>query len=336
MALTGRKKKSNMRDVARHAGVSVATVSRVLNDANLVSQDTRRRVEQAISDLRFVRSPAARAINSGRSHLIGAVIPTLDNAIFARFLASLEEELATRALSLVVATTGDDPAQEVARAQKLLDLGVEGLVVSGVDHAKALTDLVERRDVPMVATSYYDATSDLPTIGYDNDAVGRMALQHLLELGHDRIGVLSGPTQSNDRTRARLRGVLSVGKGAVTPHETEVSIVAAGQGAATLFDSVKGMTALLCLSDVLAHGALYECQRRGIKVPADMSVMGVDDLPSSQATYPSLTSVHLPVARMGRHAARALADWVGTGTRPDHCLFDAEVVVRGSTGPRRQ
>lgn len=328
------RKKPNVRDVARKAGVSVATVSRVLNGALNVSDDTRQHVESVIEAMQFVPSSAARAINSGRSRLVGALIPTLDHAIFARFIDAVEETLDQHGLSLIVANTGHDLARELEKAKKLLNIGVEGLIVSGITRAEGFEAVVQRYQVPVIATSYYDAAHTFPTVGYDNAAVSELALNHLQALGHKSIGVLSGPADDNDRTRARLEGLQSTKNVSIKVFETEMSFAGAADAVAQLLHQKSDATAILCLSDVLAQGAVMCLRSRGLHVPSEISVVGIDDLPSSASFDPPLTTVHLPVADMGHHTAAALATWIETGTVPDGRLLDTKLISRASAAPR--
>lgn len=331
MASRSGKTRNNMRDVARKAGVSIATVSRVLNGAHGVSEATRTRVEQTAEALSFVPSAAARAINSGRTHMVGALVPTLDHAIFSRYIDALELELVTHGFSLVVATTGGNPAREAERAENLLNLGVEGLLVSGVTRSPAFDALIARRKTPVIATSYFKSDHSLPTIGYDNAKVAQMALSHLIDLGHRNIAVMSGISQNNDRTVARLSGLRDVGGEHLIFAQSDIDFEAAGANAETLLAKAKTLTAFLCLSDVLAQGVLFRMQKMGVRVPADLSIIGIDDLPGSASTHPPLTSIRLPVTDMGRQAAGALARWIEDGTRPPSRELIGQLSARQST-----
>jgi LacI family transcriptional regulator len=332
MTVRTARKRANLRDVAKAAGVSVATVSRVLNSPSLVSDDTRTRVRSAIDTLHFVPSAAARAINSGRTKMVGALVPTLDNAIFASFLSCLEDGLGEYGLSLVVATTNGDEETEAVKAERLVDVGVEALIVSGVSHSAAFDDLVRRTRLPAIATSYFDAGYHLPTVGYDNAAAAAMALDHLTSAGHRDIAVLHGPTDQNDRTRARLRGLRDAA-GEARLHFFATDLTMEGGTAATraFLTSGVGCTALLCLSDVLAMSALFELRRHGLDVPGQLSVMGVDNLPAAAHTEPRLTTVRLPVSRMGHCTAHAVGEWIERQTIPKSLLLESSLVIRDST-----
>ncbi len=321
------RRKSNLRDVARAAGVSAATVSRVLTGSAAVSEGTRARVEHAIDALHFVPSSAARAINSGRTRLIGALIPTLDHAIFARFIDHVEDVLDARGLSLIVANTRHDITQEFEKARKLLDIGVEGLLVSGTTRAEGFDALIERHDVPVIATSCFQPDHLYPTIGYDNAGVARAALQHLSQLGHREIAVLSGPSDNNDRTADRLRGARSVAGVRLYIEETELNFTGAASALPRILNGAPQVTAILCLSDVLAQGALLELRRIADQ---SLSVMGIDDLPTSASFDPPLTTMHLPVDKMGIAAASAIADWVEDGIYPKHQRLESTLMQRAS------
>jgi LacI family transcriptional regulator len=326
------KKRSNLRDVAKAAGVSVATVSRVLNAPALVSGETRDRVLSVIETLHFVPSAAARAINSGRTRMVGALVPTLDNAIFARFLSSLEEGLGNFGLSLVVATTDGNDETEAAKAERLVNIGVEALIVSGITHSARFDELIQRTQLPAVATSYFDPAYHLPTVGYDNAAAAALALDHLIALGHRDIAVIHGPAAQNDRTRARLRGLEQAAADARLRYfPTDITMQGGATAAQGYLATGRNCTAVLCLSDVLAMSVLFELRRHGISVPASLSVMGVDDLPASAHIVPRLTSVQLPVSRMGHETASAVASWIEKQIVPQSLLLPSRLIIREST-----
>ncbi|MEX3014223.1 LacI family DNA-binding transcriptional regulator [Gymnodinialimonas hymeniacidonis] len=325
-------KRATLRDVARSAGVSVATVSRVLNGSELVTSDTRNRVTQAIDTLGFLPSAAARTLNSGRSRTVGALVPTLDHSIFARYLDTLENRLSERGYALVVAVTGGQPEVEERKAMGLIDMGVDGLIVSGKNHTEGFDALVERFHIPTLITSYYDPSARYPTVGYDNGAIAVKAIDFLKSLGHHRILVVHGPTDTNDRIAARIEAIAQNARG------IEVGFSAVSMDVAGGADAVRQMTgaatsptALLCLSDVQALGALFELQRQGISVPEEISLMGFDDLEWSEVSQPSITSIHLPAEAMGDAAGDAIVDWITSGLSAKPVSLDASILPRAST-----
>ncbi len=362
---------NGVRGIASRTGLSTATVSRVINGQAGVAEATRQKVLAAVLASGFEPNAAARALSTRRSRTIGAVIPILAHSIFATFLNGIERELALHGYALVVATTGGSLVREASRARELLQLGAEGLIVSGATHDPAFAELVLARRVPVVATSIFDARSAWPTIRYDNRHLGEKALAHLLSLGHRRVAVLHGPVADNDRTRLRLAGVRSAAAAwaavaspatptssttstssvtaaskaskaskasnpsAATPtlHFVETSLDATGGAVAAraALAARPPCTALLCLSDVLALGAMFEARRAGVEVPGQLSIMGFDDLDWAAISEPPLTTLRLPTAQMGELAARALVDRLDSGIAIKPRLLDAEVVLRGST-----
>ena len=289
-----------LRDVARVAGVSVATVSRVINDAPTVTAETKARINKVIQELGYTPNPLARALNSGRTRSVGAVISTLDHAIFARFLRALEVTFDQHGYSLVVAATENDKERELRRTRAFLEMGVEGLILSGAEHGPELRELVGRYDVPVVLTSVFDPEADYPTIGYCNAELTGSAMQHLVETGHRKIAVVHSPPADNDRTRARITAASAYSdRCEILPIEVELSEAGGVEAVATCDVSGTMPDAFLCLSDVFALGALFELSRRGVPVPDAVSVIGFDDQPWTSHTNPALTTGARPRCRHG-------------------------------------
>ncbi|WP_261841280.1 LacI family DNA-binding transcriptional regulator [Aliamphritea ceti] len=327
---------SGVRQVAKLAGVSVATVSRVFNQASSVRPDTRDKVMAAAKQLNYVPNSAARSLTMNRSYTIGIVIPTIDNSIFARFIDAIEQSLATQGYGLIVATCGFDRHSESQRVEELLKMGIEGLILSGAEHDSDLLELIAARKLPLVCTSLFDADYPWPTIGYDNYSMGKAIAQHLLELGHRKFHILSGPRALIDRTRIRVQGALDclhdAGIHDVAISETELNFADGCQAAQKLLSQSPDFTALLCTSDVLAMGVLLEAPRLNISVPRQLSVTGFDDQDWAAVSNPGLTSVHTPSRRMGDATARALMANIEYGTLISNQLIESHLVIRGSSG----
>ena len=333
MSKTGRPKRATLRDVAREAGVSVATVSRVLNKSDRVIAATRDRVRQAIEVLNFVPNAAARTMNSGRTQTIGTLVPTLDHSIFARYLNALEDHLSDCGYSLVVAMTDGLPDVEERKALGLLEMGVEGLIVSGKTHTVGFDALVARFQVPVLITSYFDPSALYPTVGYDNIAIAKNALRYLHGLGHKDVAVVHGPPEVNDRISARIAGIQSLSDMVSLEFLTVSMDVAGGADAVRrIMAKPAPPSAMLCLSDVQALGALFEFQRLGLSLPRDLHLMGFDNLEWSAMSEPGITSIDLPAELMGRAAAQAMVDWIATGNPAEPLSLAADLIERGSTG----
>ncbi len=334
-SLNSGRQKAGVREVAAAAGLSVATVSRVINKGSNVSEGTRLRVLDAMRDLGFTLNPMARALATHRTRTIGAVIPTLENSIFARFLDAVEQTLAEEGYALVIATSGNEQALESSRAHALLDMGAEGLILSGATHAPDLLETIVRRKIPTLCTSIYDPSASLPTLGYDNKQIGSDAIKYLQNLGHTHIAIVHGPVVNNDRTALRTSGV----KEGASEHsklrffETTLDVSGGTNAAKAIFAEGTHPTAVLCLSDVLALGIMFETDRQNIRVPDELSVMGFDNLDWASVCEPGLTTVRLPTARMGRKSAGALIRHLdGIANLESECI-PAEIIVRGTVGP---
>ncbi len=334
MVTNPQTKNPGVRGLAKATGLSVATISRVLNNSDQVNVKTRERVLAAMRETGYVMNSAARALATNRTKTIGAVVPTLAYSIFARFLNAVERELADHGYALVIATTDGDPEVEERRTRELLDMGAEGIILSGAIHDRTLLQLLENRQIPAVCTSVCKTRNGLPAIGYDNALIGQMAISYLADLGHRSVGVVHGPLADNDRTRLRVSGVTrGAGKRDVRVdfRETVLEVAGGVEAAAGLFAMPNRPTAILCLSDILALGALFESGRAGLAVPDDISVMGCDDLDWAAHCHPPLTTVRLPTARMGRMVAVSLIERLDSAVDIGDRAIEASIVERSST-----
>jgi LacI family transcriptional regulator len=334
-----RQSNPKLADVARASGVSLATASRALAEPDLVRAETRERVREAASMLGYVPHGAARALASRRSRTIGAVFPPVDNPIFAAATQSLGHALAGAGYTLLLATHEYDPAAELAVTRTLVERGVDGLVLVGLDHDPMMFQLLRRAGVPYEITWSLDPAGFHQCVGVAHRIASVRATQHLLELGHREFAVLSGHTAHNDRTRERLAGVRealaarSIELRADRVMEAEFTLPKARAAFALLHARAPGFTALVCGNDVLAIGALCECAARGIRVPQSLSVVGFDDIDMAAGSSPPLTTVRVPAAEIGRRAAaRMLARLAGEAVPPVEEL-PAGMVIRESTGP---
>ncbi|MCG8650590.1 MAG: LacI family transcriptional regulator [Pirellulales bacterium] len=327
-------RRPGVRSLAKATGLSVATISRVLNNSDAVTEATRERVLNAMRDAGYVPNPAARALATNRTRTIGAVVPTVAHSIFARFLNAIEIELAMHGYALVIATTDNDLEVETRRAKELLNLGAEGLILSGADHQEHLLSLVAAANIPTVCTSIHRAGDGLPSIGYNNARIAYSAIQYLSGLGHSKIAVLHGPEAGNDRTQLRLAGVHRAARkfgATIELHPTTLDADGGTDAAREMFDGVIDASAVLCLSDIIALGVLFEANRRGIRIPQDVSLMGFDDLDWAAISSPPLTTIRLPTGRMGQKVALALVRYLDDKTPIKSVRLDAKIVERGST-----
>lgn len=308
-------------DVARRAGVSTATVSRCLNLPSQVQPETREKVFAAISELGYSPNFGARALAARRTNTIGAIIPTMENAIFARAIQAFQEELHGVGITLLIASSSYRPDIEADQIRTLVARGADALLLIGHDRDPAIYDFLEARGIPVLIAWAYDPRQPRVSIGFDNRAAMAAMAEEVLRLGHRRIGIISAVCAGNDRARDRVEGVWQAMRahgldpGTAPLIETPYSIENGGKALAELMNKFPRPTAVICGNDVLAVGALQMAQRLGLRVPQDLSVTGFDDIELATVVDPALTTVHVPHREMGRQAARLLGDMVA-GTRP--------------------
>lgn len=326
-------------DVARAAGVSTATVSRALSQPQRVRSDTRELVQKVVESLGYLPDAAGRALASGKTKTVGCLIPTLDHAIFARSIQALQTTLAQAGYQLLVASHNYDLAQEFALGQVLQQRGVDAMVLVGARHQPALWNLLQKWQHPAFLT--WSCDPRLPSIGFDNHAIGMLATQHLLDLGHRRIGVISGHIASNDRAHARLNGVreaLAMANLKLDAHYVsyqDLNLGGGRLGLAALLQAKLPPTAIVCGNDFLAIGALFEAQRRGLKVPQDFSICGIDNNDLAAEMIPGLTTVNLPTLDMGRIAGTQVLAALAGEPIAQQSLLPFSLVKRGTTAKPR-
>lgn len=336
---TGHRKAARLEDVAHLARVSTATVSRALTLPHKVKARTLERVRQAASTLGYVAHGAARALASRRTHAIGAVVPTLDNAIFANTIQALQRRLDAAGYVLLLASHDFDAGIEARVTRTLIERGVDGLVLLGTTHHPEIYRMLESHNLPYVLTWAFDENGNHPCVGFDNHAAGIRIANHLLDLGHRRFAMISGITANNERAQERLAGVrealaargITLGPGWMV--EKPYTHSGGREGLRELLGLGKPPTAVICGNDVLAIGAIAECQSQGLKVPDDVSITGFDDMEIAALMTPALTTMHFPTADLGAYAANHLLLRLEGKAVDLRCKLPTELVVRTSTAP---
>jgi LacI family transcriptional regulator len=326
-----------IRDVAQAARVSTATVSRVLNRPDRVDVRLRARVEAAVARLGYVVDGAGRALASRRSKTVGAIVPTLDNAIFAAGINALQLRLDDHGYVLLVASSEYDDVRERRELQALVERGVDAVMLIGTAHVDSVRAILAAAEIPAVVAWAIDRNSPWPCVGFDNARAMARIVEHLVDLGHRRIAMIAGITRGNDRAAERLRGAREAltRRGLELVHLFE-SPYSFGDGRAAM-RSLMGLatrpTAVVCGNDVLAMAALFEAQRLGIGVPGDVSITGFDDLELASHLSPALTTAHVPAAEMGRRVADYLAAALAGQDMPRMTELEVRVVLRETTAP---
>lgn len=331
------RSRSSAKDVARLAGVSTATVSRVINSPDQVDAKTRRLVRDAVIKLRYVPHGAARALRSHRSRMIGAVVPSFDYALYARTTSAMQAVLDSNGYSLVLAEHHYDLSVELRITEQLVGRGVDAFVFVGLHHDAALFALLEDYGRPYVLTWGVDPMRQHPSIGFDNRAATFEMTRHLIGLGHRRFGLLSAVTDGNDRATERgagMRAALSQAGLALDDRCAQygpIDLAAASGMMRRLLEEKPRPTAVVATNDVFAVGGMMACRAAGVRIPDEVSITGVDNTDLGATQTPALTSIRTPIIEIGRAAAeQVIARLEG---RP-HVAFQTlpfELVNRGST-----
>ena len=327
-------------DIAEAANVGIATVSRTLNHPEIVRKQTRDKILNLVQELGYIRSGAARALASKQTYTIGAIIPTMNNAIFAASIAGFERELSKQNYTLLITVTNYDREQETVQLHKLLERGVDAVLLIGQDHTKRSYALLEKSKRCVVSIFGSRRSKKIPNIGFNNKMAAEKAVDHLVSLGHETIGMIAGITKDNDRARDRKNGVIK----ALQKHGLEYhaslfveSAYSHPNGRETfkqLYSQSLKPTAIICGNDVLAMGAMFEADAQGVKIPDQLSVTGFDNLPITEHLKPALTTIDVPSEEMGAEAAKAIITNLSLGSKIKSSLLEANLLIRKTTGPR--
>jgi DNA-binding LacI/PurR family transcriptional regulator len=326
-------------DVAKKVGVSEATVSRVLNEKPGVSEGTRQRILTALDVLGYERPTKLRG---ERARLVGLVLPELQNPIFPAFAEVVGSALAQQGYTPVLCTQTAGGVTEADYVDLLLQQQVSGVVFAGglYTQADAPHDHYRRLTARKLPTVLVNAPIDglgFATVSCDDASAAEQAFQHLVSLGHVRIGLLLGPPDhvpSRRKLAAALRAAAAAGI-PISPERIAHSLYSleAAQSSTTRLLRA-GVTGIIAASDPMALGAIRAVRRAGLDVPADVSVIGFDDSALMSSIDPPLTTIRQPIDAMGRLVIELLtAQIAGNAVAHDEMLFEPELVVRSSTGP---
>jgi LacI family transcriptional regulator len=341
-----------IRDVARLAGVSTATVSRILSGIGEARPDTRARVRAAVAELDYRPSGIARSLKLGSTGTIGLIVTDILNPYFPELVRSIEDAARARDLAVVLCNAQEDADREASYLELLSERRVDGIVVASGSLSERHGQWLRSAPVPVVLVNCRLADGSQPAALTDNQAAARMATRHLLALGHRRLGHITGrPTDA--ATEDRLAGVRAAIADAGLSEDSLAIVV--GDGHTT--GGERGMrqllahsrtTGVVCYNDLTAIGAIRAVRERGLGVPRDVSVVGFDDIDLARLVDPPLTTVSQDTEAMGRWAVEHLAGVIGRGgthtpqngrTSTDRdsgsglLLLPGSLRVRGTTGP---
>lgn len=336
--------RQSLADIAKRAGVSIATVSRVLNDHPQVKAATRERVRRALAELRYDPNALFAPFVSTTSPMLGFLNPTsmldlgLNRGYFLTQLAAIREEIESQGYGLFVGAFTGDPHNQVVGDRVLRNHQVKGAIVARVCTPEEL-EMLRETGLPVVLLNRPPGGLRIHSVRVDNRGAAQEAARYALSLGHQRIGVIGGPSHVYS-AEERLLGYQDALREAGLPlsalsvARTNLSEAQGAAALSELLDTDHPPTAILAINDYLAIAAVAEAQRRGLRVPDDLSILGFGDVDIGRYISPPLTTIHTPWDRMGRFAARLLIESVNDpGLTHASVEMRTELIVRGSTAP---
>ena len=327
----------NLEQVAKRAKVSTATVSRVLNNASVVKTSTRVRVMKAIEELKYHPNLHARHLAGGKSRTVGVILSNMENPFFFDIYKTVESDAHASGYEVVVANTDYRSEQLVASIRLMIGRRVAGLAAIVSEMEPALIDELNDSGIPVVFYDVGAPRKNITNIRVDYRRGIDKVVDYLHSLGHQRLGFIGhhsvlGPI--NERVKSVLDAAARFPRLQVRTSADADTLEGGRQAARTLLGSGFEPTAIICVNDVMAVGALRELRERGIRVPQDMSVTGFDNVKLSEFCYPALTTVHIPRDRIGHIiCGRLVPDQEKTDSQDHEIVIDPEFVLRDSTGP---
>lgn len=333
-------------DVARHANVSYSTVSRVVNDYTHVKPATRAKVQAAMGELGYVANLKARSLAGGRAQIIGILTYDLDTSYNVEIVRGIDEEASARDYDMILSTTHHRRQKETSHVTKLAQGLVDGLLIVLPSNLDAYVTTLQSQEFPIVLVDHeglgYEGSGSIQAA---NRQGGYDATRHLLDLGHERIGIVTGPCSESTAVSSaveRLEGYQAALGDAGLPHdprlvyEGDFAFASGHAGASSLLDLNVPPTAIVAASDVAAFGAIEAARLRGLDVPRDLSIVGFDDIPEAAYHRPALTTIRQPLRGMGRLAARMLIDHLEGSEKPlSRVELPTRLEIRDTTAPPR-
>lgn len=333
-------KTPDIRAVAALARVSIATVSRTINGSPVVSDRLIKRVWQAIEQLNYFPNTHARSLVSGRSRILGIIVENITNPFFPELIQNFEEIAVAHGYEILVSSSNSDPAILTTCVRRMIERKVEGVAMLTFGEEEPVLDQLAFHDIPIVLAEFRLTDPKTSTILLDYATGIRAAVSHLMELGHSKIAFLAGPhkihsamTRENDFRAAMEAAGLPIQKKWIIECDHMPKGGMAGFGRLQALSSRP--TAILCSNDMTAIGVLRAVYMSGLRVPQDMSVIGLDDIDFAEFTLPPLTTIRLSRADLAHAAFEALrqqAEEAGSPRMQREFLVSTSLVIRGSTG----
>ncbi len=332
---------TTMNDVAREAGVSVATVSRVINGSDGVSEKLAKQVQDAMDRLRYHPSSLARSFKIQRTMLVGVIVPLIDHPFYSRLAMAIEQKLFQNGYRAIICNAEEDESRERAYIEMLLRQRVDGVIINSSVMRASFLDELQALQMPYVLID-----SDLPEakcskVFSDNSQGGYIGMEHLIQQGHRRIGLVGAPVHSEVIQR-RIRGA----KAALAAYRMDADPALLVTGDTQLFDMgyqsarqlmslAEAPTAIFSLTDVMAVGVIHALSELGLSVPDDVSVLGFDNIPIASYIIPQLTTIEQPIIKMGETAVELLFAHLNDTAQPtEEAVLQTRLIVRNSTKAR--
>ena len=331
--------KATLRDVSRLAGVSMATVSRVLNNSGPVGSEKHAAVSQALASLNYVPNHAARSLIYHSSRTIGLIIPTMSTSVFAPTIDAIERRLEQAGYALIINFSQRQPGKELHHAKVMVGRGVDGLILTGSAHHPDLLPLLDQWRIPYVSQDVSEHMPSPSSVALANEAAMAVAVDYLVRWGHRRIAVLAGPQENTPISVDRARGAVERLRhhGCVLPEGWLVTAPsfaskAVRAGMRDILALRPRPTAVACAGDVLALGASAEAHSIGLAIPRDISIIGCGDNEMGEFVFPPLTTVRLPFDDMGTRAAEKLLSLLAGHPHSGLETLPFELIERATVG----
>ncbi len=331
-------------EVARRAGVSTATVSRVLSQPDVVSPTTRRRVLEAVDRLGYAPNVAAKNLRTLKTGKLLVTVPDISNPFFALILRGIEDAAQREGYSVLLGDTQHDEAREEGYAGMLKRKEADGLIFLGhrlPKEAAAIVRAMAPKCAPVVNGCEFNPRLGVPSVHIDNAKAASEAMDHLFRLGHRRIGIITGPLVS-PLSRDRLRGATARAKkegaeGSLIVMHGDFSLESGSAEGDRLLGRRERPTAIFCFNDEMAMGVIQAARRRGLRLPEQLSVVGFDDIRFASYMDPPLTTISQPMRAIGEGTVRLLLEILGGNVAgPESVTLPHSLTIRSSTAPPRR
>jgi LacI family transcriptional regulator len=331
-----------IKDVAKKANVSIATVSRILNDQSGYSEKTKSKVMQVIEELGYQPNAVARGLINKRTHTIGVLFPKLSSSLVADLLDGIEKAANDNGSSVIVCHTESNGEKTIKYLQLLIEKRVDGIIFASEILKEEYHQYITKSKMPLILLSTESYTYPVPFVKVNDYHASYSAAKYLIDKGHTKIGMISGNKEDIIAGKPRIEGFQKALSDHNIPLDDQNIVFSRGftfpdgvEGLRKLLDQFPDVTAIFGASDEIAIGALSAAYQLGIKVPEDLSVMGYDNLQLAEMSIPPLTTVGQPLAKMGETAAKMLLKMLETGEVPESRIMPHKIIERLSVKERK-